>query len=282
MGTDTDPAPADGQPLPDAEVRYGELPEQVADLYLPAAVEPAPLLLLLIHGGFWKVEWDRMHVRPIARALADRGYLVASIEYRRVGRGVDGGGGWPTTLDDVARAVAELPGAVAQRFPTRVDPDDVVTIGHSAGGHLALWAALTAQNVTGAVSLAGVIDLGSAYAIRSGGGAVARFMGGGPEEVPERYAVADPTRLAAPSVPVALLHGATDAVLPVAISLGYGEREHAEPADPCNGGDETSPGQLSHDADASERARRRWPAARRATLPSPARSTRNGRCRRAR
>jgi acetyl esterase/lipase len=209
-------------------LRYGQLPEHVADLYLPSAVEPAPLLLL-IHGGFWKVEWDRMHVRPMARALADEGYLVASIEYRRVGSGVGsgvggGGGGWPTSLDDVARAVAELPGTVAQRFPTRVDPDVVVTIGHSAGGHLALWAALTAPNVTGAVSLAGVIDLRSAYLIGSGAGAVARFMGGGPDEVPERYAVADPARLAAPTVPVALLHGEDDAVLPVAISLGYGER----------------------------------------------------------
>jgi acetyl esterase/lipase len=144
VGTDTDPAPADGLPLPDAELRYGELPEHVADLYLPSAVEPAPLLVL-IHGGFWKAEWDRMHVRPMARALADQGYLVASIEYRRVGSGVGGGGGWPTTLDDVARAVAVLPGAVAQRFPTRVDPDVVVTIGHSAGGHLALWAALRAR-----------------------------------------------------------------------------------------------------------------------------------------
>jgi pimeloyl-ACP methyl ester carboxylesterase len=78
--------------------------------------------------------------------------------------------------------------------------------------------------VTGAVSLAGVIDLGSAYLIRSGAGSVARFMGGGPDEVPERYAAADPARLAAPTVPVALLHGEDDAVLPVAISLSYGER----------------------------------------------------------
>ena len=218
MSTDTTPTPA-----PDAELRYGELPEQVADLFLPPDAESAPLLLM-IHGGFWKVEFDRMHVRATARALADRGYVVASIEYRRVGGGAASEGGWPATMDDLARAVEVLPDAIAQRFPRRADPTAVVTIGHSAGGHLALWAALSAPNVTGAVSLAGVVDLGEAYLLGSGSGAVARFMGGGPDEVPERYAAADPARLGAPTVPVVLVHGDLDEVLPVSISLAYGER----------------------------------------------------------
>jgi pimeloyl-ACP methyl ester carboxylesterase len=127
-------------------------------------------------------------------------------------------------MGDAARAVDMLPGLIAQRFPDRSDPTAVVTIGHSAGGHLGLWAALTAPNVTGAVSLAGVVDLGAAYLMGSGSGAVARFMGGGPDEVPERYAAADPARLAAPTVPVVLVHGELDEVLPVSISLEYGER----------------------------------------------------------
>ena len=222
MSTDTTPTPT-SLPTPDAELRYGELPDQVADLFLPPGAQPAPLLLL-IHGGFWKVEYDRIHVRTTARALSDRGYVVASLEYRRVGGGAASEGGWPVTMDDVARAVEVLPTVIAQRFPERADPLQIVTIGHSAGGHLALWAALTASNVTGAVSLAGVVDLGAAYLIRSGSGSVARFMGGGPDEVPERYSAADPARLGPPTVPVVLVHGDLDEVLPLSIPLGYGER----------------------------------------------------------
>ena len=123
--------------LPDATVRYAGHEDAVVDVHLPGGSRPGspdvPLLVLL-HGGFWKQEWDRRHTRPMARALADRGVVVATPEYRRV----RGGGGWPVTGDDVHLAVRRLPelldGLGIATGPTLVT-------GHSAGGHLALWLA---------------------------------------------------------------------------------------------------------------------------------------------
>ena len=90
---------------PDATFRYDDRADAVVDVHLPPA--QARGLLFLVHGGFWKQEWDRTHTRPMARALADDGWLVATPEYRRV----RGGGGWPTTGDDVRRAFDLLPTA---------------------------------------------------------------------------------------------------------------------------------------------------------------------------
>ena len=126
-------------------VRYGDLPDQVVDLTFPttrAATAPLPPLVVLLHGGFWRVAYDRLHVRVVADALTALGYAVANVEYRRVG----GGGGWPSTFDDVARAVD----AVEEALAGRVDLDAVAYVGHSAGGHLALWAALRDRLPVGA------------------------------------------------------------------------------------------------------------------------------------
>src|ERR1700712_3275942 len=114
---------------PDATFRYDDRADAVVDVHLPPAQGRG--LLFLVHGGFWKQEWDRTHTRPMARALAGGG-LVATPEYRRVG----GGGGWPTTGDDVRRAFDLLPTLVRE---LGVETDRTVVTGHSAGGHLALW-----------------------------------------------------------------------------------------------------------------------------------------------
>jgi len=114
-------------------LRYGTHPDQVVDLTYPEGVTRPPLVVLL-HGGFWRVAYDRVHVRVVADALTAQGFAVANVEYRRVG----GGGGWPSTFTDVADAVDAVQLALADR----VDLGAVAYVGHSAGGHLALWAAV--------------------------------------------------------------------------------------------------------------------------------------------
>ncbi|MDW6060976.1 alpha/beta hydrolase [Streptomyces sp. FXJ1.4098] len=136
---------------PDRVAAYGDHRDQMVDFYLPeaeaeggAAALPAPLVLLF-HGGAWRAPYDRRHISPFAAYLAGRGFVVASVEYRRGGphRG-DGSppraGRWPETLDDIAAAVDTVPG-LARGLALPVDPARVVLVGHSAGGHAALWAA---------------------------------------------------------------------------------------------------------------------------------------------
>ncbi|MEO7556866.1 MAG: alpha/beta hydrolase, partial [Acidimicrobiales bacterium] len=178
-------------------VSYGSNPSQVADLYLPPGDGPHPAVVL-VHGGFWKATYDRSLMAPLAVDLVGLGFAVWNIEFRRVG---EQGGGWPGTFDDVAAAVDALAGEQA------VDAGRVVTCGHSAGGHLALWAAGRARLPSGspgadpkvrpraAVSQAGVADLVAGSAARLGGGAVDALLDGSPSKRPERYAVADPAEL---------------------------------------------------------------------------------------
>src|SRR6195952_2845106 len=119
--------------LPDATFRYDDRADAVVDVHLPPA--HARGLVFLVHGGFWKQEWDRTHTRPMAPALADDGGGGTTPGYRRV----RGGGGWPTTGDDVRDAYAATVAATRGGGPLSGDPDRLVVVGHSAGGHLALW-----------------------------------------------------------------------------------------------------------------------------------------------
>ncbi len=214
-------------------VEYGSHPQQNAIVTFPDAGSlPAPLVLLF-HGGFWRERWDREHLRGPAADLTGQGYVVANIEYRRVG----GDGGWPNTLLDAAAATDTLPGLINDLRPDSVDLDAVVTAGHSAGGHLAVWTALralipegspgwvpTTPPLAGAIALAGAIDLTEADRLGEGNGAVAEFLGGNPAEFPNRYAVADPALIGAPPLPVVLIHGERDDVLHVEMSRAYAAR----------------------------------------------------------
>jgi acetyl esterase/lipase len=211
-------------PPPAPCIAYGDEPEQVANLHLPAVDgEPWPVVVL-VHGGFWRRRWDRTTTTSLAQELAAGGLLVWNVEYRRVGQD---GGGWPGTFLDVAAAVdhlAELPEADLER---------AVAVGHSAGGHLALWLAARPRlpagvpgagprvRLRGAVSLAGVCDLERAEEERLGGGAVAELLGGGPGELPQRYAAASPAALLPLGVPQVLVHGARDEVVPPRQSRDY-------------------------------------------------------------
>jgi acetyl esterase/lipase len=208
-------------PPPDLTVRYGPRPEHVIDLRLPRK-RPAPLIVL-IHGGFWRPAYDRAHLGPMADALARAGSLVAVPEYRRAGMAE---GGWTGTFDDIASALDQA-GRIAEAHGA--EPGTMTWAGHSAGGHLVLWAAArphlppgcpwrgpcAAAHVT---SLAGCNSLRLSAEWDLGAGAALALMGGTPDEVPERYGVADPAALPPPPVPVTLIHGTADQDVPVEMS----------------------------------------------------------------
>ena len=235
MATDARDVLTRAAPPPDAVLRYGSHPDHVADLRRPLRTPgspPAPLLLL-IHGGFWKAEYDRAHLAPMAAALSGAGYAVVVPEYRRVGQP---GGGWPGTLADVALCCERLPGLLAEREGSTIDLERVVLIGHSAGGHLAVWAAARDRpgfdgaglqggglrgGLRGVVSLAGVLNLALAARRRLGDDAVQGLLGGTPDEVPQRYAAADPFRRLPLGVPVVCVHGGADAIVPIELSASY-------------------------------------------------------------
>ena len=197
--------------LPDATVRYADHDDAVIDLHLPDGA--ADRLVVLIHGGFWKAEWDRRPTRRFARALADAGCVVATPEYRRVGEG----GGWPVTAEDVREAVRRLPELLESLGLAR--PAPLVVAGHSAGGHLALWLATTVLPIDRVVALAPVCDLGEAIRLGLGSNATTAFLGG---HDPAR---ADPMVLLEqrPEAEVVIAHGVDDDEVPVSMSRGLVE-----------------------------------------------------------
>lgn len=203
-------------PPPDAVVRYAPHDDGLVDVHLPAGPRSAePRLLLLLHGGFWKAAYDRRHTRATAAALARAGFLVATPEYRRVA----GAGGWPATADDADLVTARAPDLLrGLGLPTA----GTTVVGHSAGGHLALWLAARPHRLDLVVGLAPVGDLRAAARDRLGDGAVQELLGGEPDEVPDRYAEADPSVLLVdpPACPVRVVHGADDDVVPVGNSRG--------------------------------------------------------------
>jgi acetyl esterase/lipase len=177
---------------------YGDDPSQYGVLCGEGPVA------VLIHGGFWKAEYDLTLMDALRVDLAARGWAVWNVEYRRLGNG----GGVPATLDDVGAAIDAL-------ADLDVDRSRVVAIGHSAGGHLAAWAA-TRENprvaVTGVVSQAGVLDLQRARELRLSDGVVDRFLGEHPTSV------ASPIERLPLGVPTLLTHGGRDETVPLEIS----------------------------------------------------------------
>ena len=162
---------------------------------------------MIIHGGFWRAQYDLSLGRPLAADLAAHGFTCWNLEYRRVGDG----GGWPATFADVAAGIDRLAGL-------DVDTSRVVAVGHSAGGQLAVWAAGRAKlpagapgaapevELAGVVSQAGVLDLATAARDGVGATAVPDLLGGSPAQVPERYALADPIQQVPLAAPVLCLH----------------------------------------------------------------------------
>lgn len=185
--------------------RYGDHPSQLGELSRPDG-DPRGVVVV-VHGGFWKHQYGLELGRPLAADLVARGWVVWNLEYRRVGDG----GGLPATTDDVAAGVALL-------HDLDLDLSTVVAVGHSAGGHLATWAA-SRGTLTAVVSQAGVLDLRAAYDDDLGGGAVAALAGGPVTDgLLDAYS---PLRQAPLDVPVWCVHAADDDTVPISQSQAY-------------------------------------------------------------
>ncbi len=203
-------------PSPDARLSYGEGPLQFGYLRFPEGSGPHPVIVF-IHGGCWLSAFDIRHAGQAEQALADAGYAVWSLEYRRVG---DEGGGWPGTFLDIARGVDHL-SELAREYP--LDLDRVIASGHSAGGQLALWAAarpgipsssevytVRPLPIQGVLALAPAPNLEALHRAGVCGGVVDGLMGGSPGVHPERYEVGSPMRLMPVDVPQRLIVGTHD------------------------------------------------------------------------
>ena len=202
-------------------IAYGPHPSQFGELTLPAV--PVRGVAVVVHGGFWRQAYGLELGRPLAADLADAGLAAWNVEYRRVG----GDGGWTATFDDVAAALDLLAGPVQQAAGGRLALDRVVAVGHSAGGHLATWLAARpglpagapgadpAVRLRGVVSQAGVLDLVDAAERGVGGDAVADLLGGGPGDLPDRYALASPVARLPIDAPVVCVHGTEDTNVPI-------------------------------------------------------------------
>ncbi len=191
----------------DTGTDYGDDPSQFGELLLPEG-DPRGVVVV-IHGGFWRAEYDLSLGTPLAEDLADRGWATWNLEYRRVGNG----GGVPETLDDVAAGIDHLADLLPAETLGRV-----VTLGHSAGGHLAAWAAGRANPrvaVTHVVSQAGVLDVAAAVREGLGGGAAETFL------------TADPLQQVPLAAPVWCVHAPDDDIVPISQSRAYVERARA-------------------------------------------------------
>jgi acetyl esterase/lipase len=202
-------------PPADERVPYGSGAHQFGDLRLPKGNGPHPVVMN-IHGGFWRNEYDLTHAGHLCAALTAEGVATWNLEYRRIG---NPGGGWPGTLDDVRTGAAHLEKIAAERS---LDLKRVVAMGHSAGGHLVLWLAKpTAIALRGVVALAPVADLRRAWELKLSNTVVADLLGGSPQDLPDRYRSASPIELVPLGVAQRLLHGTNDDIVPLEISRRY-------------------------------------------------------------
>jgi acetyl esterase/lipase len=217
-----------GADAPERIIAYGEAPQQVGELRLPRGPGPHPVIML-IHGGCWRNAYGIGHVQVLSRALTRHGYAVWTPEYRRIG---DAGGGWPGTFLDIAASLSFII-SLAADFPLRAA--QVVVMGHSAGGHLALWlagrshlpgssalASPTGPSLRGVVGLAAISDLAAYERVgNSCSQALPELLGGTSAEQPARWREADPAQAGRLDCPVHLIHGTLDAIVPPGLSESF-------------------------------------------------------------
>jgi acetyl esterase/lipase len=214
---------------PDVAIHYGPAPSQVAELYLPQAKGPHPVVVLL-HGGCFQQQYEGFaQTSGLAADLARRGYAVWNVEYRKLG---EPGAGYPGTFLDVATAVDRLR-TEASRYG--LDLRRVVAVGHSAGGHLALWAASRSKLPAGSplyaadplkigavISLAGIGDLkdqGKVFALPCGDDTIDHLLDTANRRNP--YADTSPAELLPTGAKVVMVHGVFDPVMPPYTGRAY-------------------------------------------------------------
>jgi acetyl esterase/lipase len=232
--------------MPRSTHSYGSLSSQVAELFLPRGAGPFPVAIV-VHGGYWKSQYDRSLMEGICVDLAAHGIAAWNLEYRRVG----GGGGWPETFLDVAAGVDHL-----AELDADLDLARVVTVGHSAGGQLAFWAAarpgIAADapghaprvEIIGAVSQAGVLDLALGAGLVPSSGPT-RALLGDPSQNYERYVLASPRERLPLGIPQLVLHGDRDDTVSMRIATSYAAAAN-QVGDPCELRVLTNTGHFEH------------------------------------
>jgi acetyl esterase/lipase len=198
----------------DEVVVYGTEPEHIADMRYaqsPPGAEPlAPRpLVILIHGGFWRPQYDRIHLGPMAAALAAEGWTVANVEYRRIPHHPN------YMVSDIEQALRTVPEKISRH------DGRVLIAGHSAGGHLTLWAASKrpTPRLHGALALAPAADLRLASSLNLSNGAAFAFVGEDPAKRPDL----DPKRMSSPAIATTIVHGDSDETVPISLAESYVE-----------------------------------------------------------
>jgi acetyl esterase/lipase len=203
--------------------RVADHKDGVAELLVPQGGGRHPVAVVL-HGGYWRTQYGSLVMRPVCSNLRARGWATWNVEYGRLGRG--GRGGWPATFTDVARAIDHL----ALLEDERLDLDRVVVVGHSAGGQLALWAGgraglpADAPGSAPVVLARHVVALAPVTNMVRAGAPAAALLGGTLDDVPDRFAQADPVRRIPLDVPVTIVHPADDETVPLGRSRQYADR----------------------------------------------------------
>jgi len=220
------------RPAATQRVHYGDAPSQFADLWLPSGDGPHPVVVM-IHGGCWRADLPGIDLMALAADdLRQHGVAVWSIEYRRIG---EPGGGYPGSFQDVGSAFDWLR-KIAKA--DRLDLKNVIAVGHSAGGQLAMWAAARRKLVRSSplyrdnplpvkavVSLAGILDL-SLYRAQGpsicGGPRVIDLLVGDASRSPwDMFSDTSPAEMLPIHVPQAIVSGTLDPIVPAAFGHAY-------------------------------------------------------------
>ncbi|SEE33278.1 Acetyl esterase/lipase [Arthrobacter alpinus] len=214
-------------------IAYGPHSDQWGELFLPGLPTDrgVPSIVVVIHGGYWREGYTAELGIPVALDLMARGFAVWNLEYRRAGSdGAEGAGGWPATFEDVASGIDALIGIAHQYGLNQLK---IAALGHSAGGHLAVWAAGRGTlpdgapganpkaSLIGVVSQAGLLDFTAAWRLNLSAGAVENLMGSTPAEQAAHYTVADPIAHLPVGVPIHAVHSSEDESVPFGISQAY-------------------------------------------------------------